>query len=119
MAYEAALQLAALHLVGSPQLAHALPDSRSVALPHAWPAAALLVAAKQLYGLGGGAGHMPLLAKAPGPPGGWHAWARSVLAVLPGVSALPLSEAEVRFSGAAAGAHACCHCSKHECRNES
>lgn len=38
----------------------------------------------------------PLEPKAPGPPGGWQAWARGALQRLPGLSNMPLSEQEVR-----------------------
>jgi hypothetical protein len=38
-----------------------------------------------------------LVAKAPGPPTCWQAWAQGVLQHLPGLSNMPLSEQEVRF----------------------
>lgn len=35
--------------------------------------------------------------KAPGPPGGWQAWAQAALQHLPGITNMPLSEQQVRL----------------------
>lgn len=93
--YEAALQLYTLYLLDSQELQLVPLMRRSQTAPYTWLAAVLMIAIKLLYGLGSTAGQLPLVAKAPGPPGGWQHWGQQVLDQLPGISSLPLTEEEV------------------------
>eukprot|EP00879_Flechtneria_rotunda_P009276 GHRR01009711.1.p1 GENE.GHRR01009711.1~~GHRR01009711.1.p1 ORF type:complete len:399 (+),score=130.90 GHRR01009711.1:1416-2612(+) len=95
MVYDVALQLHVLYLINTPQL-KVTPITRAAQVqPYAWLGALLLITFKILYGLGGAGGQLPVVAKAPGPPGGWLDWSHHVMQRLPGITSLPLTEEEV------------------------